>query len=663
MLVIDNVTQIFGQGRLILDEATCKINAGEHVGLVGPNGAGKSTLFNIITGQLQPHSGQVHIAKGARLGYLRQEPSAGVDRQRSVIDYCLESFEDLKALETQLHELEEKMAAGDTSEALLEAHGHLQHEFEERGGYQLRHRVEACLCGLGFHADELSRPLVSFSGGWQMRAELSRILVSEPEILLLDEPTNYLDVEAVEWLRDFLRRYAGTMLLISHDRCLLNTLTQSTVVLMNGGLRKFAGSYDQFLASFEQEAKTLEAAKKNQDRKKAQLERFVEQFKAKATKAAQARSKQRELDKMEEIDIPEFSFRPPKLSLPEPPHCGHELVRLEEVSKSYDGEKWIYQNLDLSITNGEKIAFVGWNGVGKTTLLRILSGSLPFESGERVLGTGVKIGYHSQEYIETMDPESTLWDTVRSKAIGWSDSQVRAMLGSFRFSGEDIEKRVSMLSGGEKVRLSFCRILVDPPNLLILDEPTSHLDIGTREVLQEALCDYKGAICLVSHDIAFIQGVAKEVIEVTPCKLTRFFGDYDYYREKKRELLAAENGEGTAYEVSGTGAVLKAAGKEKKIEEAEGSLSRKEQKRLEAERRNQLSKFRKPLEKRISAAETKMETLETEQQTLWDELSAVTDGEEIKQKNQRLAAIEAELEAAMTDWEAASLELEELLAD
>lgn len=644
MLALDNITKRFTQGKAILDSASCKINNGERVGLVGPNGAGKSTLLSIITKSLEPDSGAIHISKSGKIGYLRQETDFPCTDQTTILDYCLESFTELKELEAQIHKLEERLQTDSSNSELLDELGKLQHQFEESGGYSVRHNLEKCLSGLGFQTSDFNRRFKEFSGGWQMRAELARILVCLPDLLLLDEPTNYLDVEAVEWLHGFLKKFDGTLILISHDRYLLNTLTDHTVVLMHGKLRKFKGNYDDYIEKYEQEVKVLEAAQKNQEKKKEQLERFVERFKAKATKASQARSRQKQLDKMESIEVQDFRMTPSKITLPDPPRCGHELVRLNNASFSYNNERFIYQNLTVSINNGEKLAFSGWNGVGKTTLLRLLCGSLQPTLGNRSTGSNVSIGYHSQEYVETMNPDLTVWEVVRQNAGDASDNQVRSILGSFRFIGDDIYKTVEVLSGGEKVRLSFCRMLVNPPNLLILDEPTAHLDIGTRASLEQAIKDFTGAVCLVSHDIDFIKAVAENIIEVTPNKLTRYYGDYDYFRQKKSEHDAAKPEE------------TKPASKTAEPT----TVSRKEQRRLEAEKRNSINKVLKPLKKEVEKIELTLEELEEEKSSIWEKLTSETNPEEIKNLNQRLSAIEKEQDSLNESWEQKAEELEEL---
>jgi ATP-binding cassette subfamily F protein 3 len=651
MLALDNITKRFSQGKAILDAASCKINNGERVGLVGPNGAGKSTLLAIITKSLEPDAGAVHLSKSGKIGYLRQETDFLCTAQTTILDYCLDSFTELNALEERIHQLEEQLQTNCSNHQLLDELGQLQHQFEASGGYSIRHNLEKCLSGLGFQTADFQRYFKEFSGGWQMRAELARILVSNPDLLLLDEPTNYLDVEAVEWLHGFLKKFSGTLILISHDRYLLNTLTEHTVVLMHGKLRKFKGNYDAYLEKYEQEVKVLAAAQKNQEKKKEQLERFVERFKAKATKASQARSRQKQLDKMESVEIQDFRMTPSKITLPDPPRCGHELVRLNDVSFSYDNERFIYQNLTVSINNGEKLAFSGWNGVGKTTLLRLLCGSLCPTKGVRATGSNVSIGYHSQEYVETMNPDLTVWEVVRQNAGEASDGQVRSILGSFRFIGDDIYKPVEVLSGGEKVRLSFCRMLVNPPNLLILDEPTAHLDIGTRASLEQAIKAFSGTVCLVSHDIDFIKAVAENIIEVTPNKLTRYYGDYDYFRQKKAEHEAASQAVATPSTTKTVYASI-----------PEPALSRKEQRRLEAEKRNSINKVLKPLKKEVEKIELTLETLEEEKSSIWEKLTSETNPEAIKKLNQRLSVIEKEQDSLNESWEQKAEALEELEA-
>jgi len=649
MLSIENVTKRFSQGVPVLDKISCRINTGERVGLVGPNGAGKSTLLSIITGSMEADEGKIVMPKGFRLGYLRQETDIECEAETSLIDYGLNNFDTLVKIEQEITEVESQILGGDHSESTLHKLGELQHQFEDEGGYRVKHGLEKCLCGLGFQISDFKKPFKAFSGGWQMRAELARILVTEPDILLLDEPTNYLDVEAVEWLRDYLKKFEGTLLLISHDRFLLNNLTKYTAVLVNGKMRKFQGNYDNYLIKYEQELATTEAAQKNQAKKKEQLESFVTRFKSKATKASQARSRQKQLDKMEEITITDFRMKPSKITLLPPPKCGHNLVTLSDVSKSYDGQRWIYKGLDLVIENGEKLAFIGWNGVGKTTLLRMISGNLAPTSGTCSYGSNVMVGYHSQEYVETMNPDFTVWETIRMTGKDLSDSQVRRILGSFRFSGENVNKSVSVLSGGEKVRLSFCRMLANPPNLLILDEPTAHLDIGTRASLETALQEFEGAICLVSHDIDFIRAIAEMVIEVTPNKLTRYYGNYEYYRQKK-DQQSLESSEKPKPSTNSTGS-------------GENTLSKKERKRQEADRRNAINKLKKPLETVLAKLDKRSETLDLTEKEIWSHLTTETNPEEIKKFNIELAQISKEKKQIAEDWEEKFLELEELMEE
>lgn len=649
MLSIENVTKRFSQGVPVLDKVSCRINTGERVGLVGPNGAGKSTLLSIITGSMEPDEGKIVMPKGFRLGYLRQETDIECDGDTCLIDYGLNNFNALGQIEHAITAIELKISQGDRSEATLHQLGELQHQFEDEGGYRVKHGLEKCLCGLGFQVADFKKPFTTFSGGWQMRAELARILVSEPDILLLDEPTNYLDVEAVEWLRDYLKKFEGTMLLISHDRFLLNNLTKHTAVLVNGQMRKFQGNYDSYLIKYEQELETTEAAQKNQAKKKEKLESFVTRFKSKATKATQARSRQKQLDKMEEITITDFRMKPSKISLLPPPKCGHNLVTLSDVSKSYDGERWIYKGLNLVIENGEKLAFIGWNGVGKTTLLRMISGNLAPTTGTCSYGSNVMVGYHSQEYVETMNPDFTVWETIRTTGKDLSDSQVRRILGSFRFSGENVNKSVSVLSGGEKVRLSFCRMLANPPNLLILDEPTAHLDIGTRASLEKALQEFEGAICLVSHDIDFIRAIAEMVVEVTPNKLTRYYGNYEYYRQKK-DQQEPESVQKTATANDSDGV-------------SEDMQSKKERKRQEAERRNAMNKLKRPLEKLIEKLDKQSDKLDETEKEIWELLTTEQNSEEIKKLNIQLSEISKEKEQISESWEVKFMELEELIEE
>ena len=534
MIDFINVRQSFVD-KDILKDANIRINKAERVGLVGPNGAGKSTIFNMIIGELEPDKGEIKLPKGMRMGYLKQQLEAG-DYEESLLDFTADAMPELQGLHHKMTKIESQLVTK-SSKALLDQLGDLQSKFENLGGYEMRAKAEAALSGLGFHADDFERPLKSFSGGWQMRAGLAQTLILDPDILLLDEPSNYLDIPAIEWMQRYLKNFKGTMLLISHDRFLLNSLTNVTIEINAGLVNRYGGDYDYYVRERENRFQSLQAAKDNQDKRREQLERSINRFRATSTKASQVQSWVKTLEKMDEIDVPDQLKYSGTIKIPPAPASGVEMIRLENLGHSYDGNKWILKDIDLRIERGDKIGLIGYNGMGKTTLLRTLAGQLIPATGKRVLGHKVIVGYQAQDFAEVLIPENSIHNIVNSaRPDGASDKDVRNVLATFGFQGEAVQKQCKVLSGGEKIRLAFARIFINPPNLLILDEPTTHLDIAAREGLQEAIRQYKGTVCMVSHDIEFISHSATTILAMDgKMGVKKYFGDYNYYRSKVSE--------------------------------------------------------------------------------------------------------------------------------
>ena len=675
MIIFQQVSKSYG-GQDVLRDASFQINPGERVGVVGPNGAGKTTLFEMIVGEISPDKGTITLPPKARVGYLHQQIDP-LSSGTPLLDHVQKGVEDVQAIHDEIEMLERQLhvdlpeeaapeapfppdaappespAAADPAAAppslkrraqILRRIGELQTRFEHLGGYEMKNRVEAALCGLGFTVESLHDPVSTFSGGWQMRVELARTLLGNPDILLLDEPSNYLDIPAVEWLQEYLLNFAGTLVLVSHDRFLLNTLTTVTIEVANGAAERYAGNYDAYARDREVRYAQRLSASRNQDRKREQLERFVERFRAKNTKAAQAQSVMKRIEKMEKIEVPRKIVTRGRIRLPAPPHCGREVMRLTDAGVTYDGRRWVLRHVDLGIERGDKCALVGLNGTGKTTLLRMLAGNLPLSEGKRVVGHKVSPGYQSQESAETMDASSTVFAVVKAMAPGATEQEVRTMLGGFGFSGDAVEKRVSVLSGGEKLRLAFARHLVRPPNFLILDEPTTHLDIQARETLQDALADYVGTVLLVSHDIEFVRHVATSIIAMAPPGIQRYPGGYDYYKEKTARETAKPEREHRA----------------KTPDPARKSATAKDDKRVRAERLQAFSRKRRPLEKRVGEHEQAIEKLEAERGTLAAQLSAPGAGMDFAGVNQRLTQIQEEIARLTRDWEEAATELERL---
>ncbi len=632
MIEFKQVHKYYGaQGVLV--NTDLQIRAGDRIGVVGPNGAGKTTVFALITGAITPDKGEVLVPGDLRIGYLRQvlnPHTAG----KPLADYTADALPELRQVSERLHAVEHALQDVTAPRArLLDELGHLQSRFEALGGYTLRAKAEAALGGLGFATADFTKPLPSFSGGWQMRAELARTLVADPDVLLLDEPSNYLDLPAVEWLQRYLRGFNGTLVLISHDRYLLNNLTTDTLEINAGRCTRYAGAYDAYRVAREKRVEQLAAQKKNQDQKRKQVERFVERFRAKNTKAAQVQSRVKMLEKMETIVLPAELEARGRIRLPAPPHCGTEVMRLEKAGVSYTGDQWVLREVDLTVRRGEKTALVGMNGLGKTTLLRVLAGTLPLSAGRRVVGHQVVPGHQTQDFAESMNPAATVFQTVRHVADDVPESQIRNLLGGFGFSGDAIEKPVSVLSGGEKIRLAFARLLVKPPNFLILDEPTTHLDVQARETLESALRAYSGTCYFVSHDVAFVQAVATEIIAMEPPGIRRYPGDYAYYREKTGALSHAP-------ETAQAG--------------ASPTNNRQTARRARAERMQARAAEKRHWQKIVRTAEKTIIDLETEQAQLVAALET-TEARDLSfaEINQRLSAIPAQLANWNQQWEEA----------
>jgi ATP-binding cassette subfamily F protein 3 len=637
----------------VLDNINLRINAGERVGIVGPNGAGKSTLFHLLMGDRLADKGDVIVEGKPAIGYVRQHLAPAHDEE-TLLEYALRGMPRLHDLEHAIHTTEAQMAHS-TDEAerarLLRQVGELQHEFENLGGYQIETKVKVALGGLGFASEAFDRTFISFSGGWQMRAELARVLAAVPDLLLLDEPSNYLDLPAVEWLQRFLRGFEGTLMLISHDRYLLRTLTDITVEVDAGLVTRYPGDLDFYLADRETRYNTLVAAKANQDRKREQIERFVERFKAKAAKATQAQSRAKQLEKMEEIRLPKRSQAAACLRIAPAPHSGAEIMRLEDVSFSYDGQTPIFKNVTQSVGRGDKIAIVGYNGMGKTTLLRIMAGARQPSSGQRVLGHKVIPGYQSQEYAETINPETTVLSCAKDAAPLRTERELRSQLGGFGFTEDDVHKQAGVLSGGERIRLAFMRLFLSPPNFLLLDEPTTHLDLEGCQTLERLLKKYDGTICFVSHDVTFVRAVATSIIEISPVGVRRFPGGYDYYREK----IAADAKSEKAEKADKSAKIEKT---EKPVASDSPTLSSKELRRVRAEFRARHQAQLKDLRSRVEAFEHRINRLEKEHTDISAELATAAPNLDYAGKNQRLKIVQAELGRYTADWENAASELE-----
>ena len=539
MLDFQNISVRYGF-QDVLSNVTFRVNKGERVGVVGPNGSGKSTLFKIVLGELSTDQGELIIEENPRIGSTRQHPEPDTPEE-TLLEYSMRGVPGFHELEQRMHALESALDSlngnnglngleGKSKEQLLTEYGEVQTAFEHLGGYDLETRVKVALGGLGFATEEFAKPFASFSGGWRMRAELSRVLASEPDLLLLDEPSNYLDLPAVDWLQRYLKQYHGTLMLISHDRYLLRTLTDIIVEVDAETATRYEGNLDWYLREREVRYQHLLAAKENQDHHREQLQRFVDRFRAQATKAAQAQSRQKLIDKIDEarIVLPKRYSRRGRLRLAEPPPSGIEMFRCENLTFSYDGVKNVLHDVSFSISRGDRVALIGYNGLGKSTLMRLIAGTRQPTSGKAILGHNVVPGYLSQEFAETIPPDLSVYRVAKNAWQGATnltgEKNFRNQLGAFGFDENDVEKPAGVLSGGEKIRLAFLRLFLQAPNFLLLDEPTTHLDLDGRKLLQEALQAYKGTILLVSHDIEFVRAVATSVLEITRVGIRSFPG-------------------------------------------------------------------------------------------------------------------------------------------
>ena len=688
----------------VLTDVTFRVNKGDRVGVVGPNGSGKSTLFKIVLGEMSTDKGELVIESNPRIGWTRQNPEPDTPEE-TLLEYSLRGVPGLSEMEARIHELEDALGSfgslgsdsvskdstpgskdsipgskdsiPDSKDAILRELGELQTKFEHLGGYDIETRVKIALGGLGFSVEEFQKPFKSFSGGWRMRAELSRVLASKPDLLLLDEPSNYLDLPAVDWLQKFLKAYDGTLMLISHDRYLLRTLTNITVEVDAGTATRYEGDLDYYLREREVRYEHLKAAKENQDHHREQLQRFVDRFRAQATKAAQAQSRQKLIDKIDEerIVLPKRYTNSGRLRLAEPPPSGVEMFRCENLGFSYEKQveneggggrrKFVFRGIEFNVARGDKVALIGYNGLGKTTLMRIIAGTRPPTEGKAVLGHNVVPGYLSQEFAETIPPDVTVYRNAKNAwdAHGGGPEKVfRNQLGAFGFDENDVEKPAGVLSGGEKIRLAFLRLFLTAPNLLLLDEPTTHLDLDGRRLLQEALQKYTGTIILVSHDIDFVRAVATSIIEITREGIRQFPGGYDYYCEKK-----AEKGEG-----EGQRSKVKGQTEERNhcltsdlgpLTSKPQILTSKELRRQRAAERAKIAPKMKELKKRVATAEAKIDELQKHLDEASAELFNPTPTTNFAEVNRVVRTLQFEIDRYTADWEEAATELESLTGE
>lgn len=638
MLTVSQVTKSFG-GRILFENVSLQVNRGERIGLVGPNGAGKTTLFSLILGETSVDQGRISVERGASIGFLPQEHAAV--GEETVLELACSISPALAAARAVLKRDEHE------SDEYHEA----QRLFAELDGYQVEAKAKRILHGLAFRESDFERAARTMSGGWVMRAHLARLLVQEPDLLLLDEPTNHLDLESLGWFQEHLRNSSSAILMISHDREFLNQLVQSIVEISRRQLLRYRGNWDDYMLEKAAREEQQLAAFKNQQREIQSLQAFADRFRAKASKASQAQSKLKQIDRMEKIEAPQAREKTVRFHFPQPPRSGSRVIVLKDVHHAY-GELVVYRGLEFEAERGQRTVLVGPNGAGKSTLLKLLAGVLEVQRGTREVGHNVKVGYFAQHRIEMLNARQTVLQSVLDSPNPVPEQTARTVLGSFLFRGDDVFKPVAVLSGGEKSRLALVKLLLDPPNLLLMDEPTTHLDIGSIDALIGALGQYQGTLIFISHDVHFIRKIATTVLHIHAGTLTPYAGNYDYYLEKSRatsERAALTAGSSLSNAQPREQTVAPAA-----PPSALGMRERKGQRRAEAELRKAEAKVQRDLQKQLEQLEMRILSLEARQKELSSELEkpeTYDAGGAAMQLNRELLTVQAELERTTAEWE------------
>jgi ATP-binding cassette, subfamily F, member 3 len=648
MLSISNLSKGYGE-QVLFTNMSFNVGSRDRIAIIGPNGSGKTTIFEIIAGNVVPDSGSVAMRKDVTVGYARQEISPF--SKDKLLEHVTAASTRLLGMEHRIRVLQEALAEGgedEDPEQILRELGELQHKYETAGGYNIVHEAEVILCGLGFKEKDFQRSLSEFSGGWLMRVALAKLLVLNPDMLLLDEPTNHLDLESCIWFEDYLKSYQGAVMVTSHDRAFLNRVAKKIIAIEKDEVIFYHGSYDDFILAREQDLKTREATARRQDIKIKKEMRFIEKFRYKATKAAAVQSRLKALAKVERVIVPRATSKI-HFAFPDPPRSGDEVITLKHILKAYDGNV-VYKDLNLSLRRYDRVALVGSNGAGKTTLLKMLAGVLPFEAGERKLGANVSSAYYAQYQLELLIPENTVLEEVRRAAPEESDQTLRALLGAFLFSGDDAYKKVAVLSGGEKSRLSIAKMLVRPANFLLMDEPTNHLDINSREMLADALDAYHGTLCFITHDRTIIREIANKIVEIRNGEPVVYTGNYDEYLAWKEGSAEDESAKPGSCSLNG----LSPKDIQRQRKAAEGEL------------RNNYFRESSPLKKRVSEIEDELTKLETEFKDLESYFSnpeTYGNASEIKTATRRHQELKRFIPRLTEEWEQLSIQAEQKKAE
>jgi len=649
LLSLENISLSLGD-RHLLDDISILINKGERIGLVGPNGAGKSTLLKIIAGEMEPNGGTIQLSKAETVGYLPQD-GVDPDPDLTVMEEVESAFQGVLQLEQDVKEIQQKLAdlepGSDAYSEAMKRYGKLQDRLEQSGAYSLHADIEKILMGLGFDTDDFFRSTKEFSGGWLMRIALAKLLLQRPTYLLLDEPTNHLDIESLQWIENFLTEYEGAVIIVSHDKAFLNKITNRTLALERGDITDYAGNYAYYEEKHEERMEHLRQAYKNQQREIKQTQEFIDRFRYKASKAKQVQSRIKQLEKMDEIELDEheeeISFR-----FPPPERSGAQVMKLEQVSKSYDDVE-VFDNLSYTVDRGDKIAIVGPNGAGKSTLVRMLAGHEPVDSGNREPGYNVTTSYFAQHQADELELNEDVLGIMREAAPKEAETRLRTILGCFLFQGDDVFKKVSVLSGGEKSRLALARMLLKSANFMIFDEPTNHLDMQSKNILQQALDQYEGTFMIVSHDRDFLDPIVNKVLEVQPGYIRTYLGNVSYYLQKKKEEEEALK--------------VEPSNKNGTPEKENRDLSRKEERRIEAEKRQARYRKVKPLQKKLEKAESRIEKLEKRKKEIEEAMADsefYDDSEQVKKTTMEYDKLKAELVEVYSEWEELAMQISEI---
>ncbi|HSW53589.1 MAG TPA: ABC-F family ATP-binding cassette domain-containing protein [Ignavibacteriaceae bacterium] len=647
MIDFSNISLQF-TGEYLFQNVNLKIHSGDKICLVGSNGTGKSSLLKMLTGELEPESGSINKQKNITIGYLPQDQV--VHKGKTLIDEVFTALSDIKYLhqkeEEIIGQLESSSLNDEEKDDLVNQLGEVHQRLEELESYSAEYKIEKILTGLGFAEKDFRRLTDEFSGGWQMRIAMAKLLIAQNDLLLFDEPTNHLDLDSLQWLIGYIQGFKGSMIIVSHDKNFVNLTTNRTWEIFLRKINPYNGKLNGYLKYKEERDQLLINQRENQQKKIKDTQRFIERFRYKSTKARQVQSRIKQLEKVELIEIPDDEGHV-NIRFPKPPPSGVFNIELNAIHKSF-GEMKLFDGIDFRVNRGDKIAFVGPNGAGKTTLAKIIAGKIDINKGERVSGHNSIISYYSQDVADSLNPESDLIETLDAVGTDKSIGQLRSLLGAFLFTGDDVFKKVGVLSGGEKSRLALAKILLSPSNFIILDEPTNHLDYSSKKVLQQALVNFSGSLILVSHDVEFLKPIANRVVDIRAGKVKIYDGDIEYYFYKRNAEIEQLS---PSRKISGN------------IEQQSETTSRKEQKRIEAEKRQQRYKATKELKERRAKLEKEIHKFEQELEKINSVLidpDSYNNQTQIRELNEKHIELKSSLDKKVKEWEEVSLNLEEI---